>query len=120
MHLPPKLTQRAPGNLLLVDACGGVFTKQLEASVCLLACTRGSSGCGDGSYQTNETSGVLYAIKFVEGARKQANEKTVLFVSAGCYQSKGFTTGKIPLFDPTFEESQPSAAGHFGEFKQIV
>lgn len=69
--------------------------------------------------QQKKTSGVLYAIKFVERARKQANE-TVLFVSAGSYHSKGFTTSKIPLFDPTFEESQPSAAGHFGEFKQIV
>lgn len=67
-----------------------------------------------------KTSGVLYAIKFVDRARKQANEKTVLFVSAGSYHYKGFTTSKIPLFDPTFEESQPSSAGHFGEFKQIV
>lgn len=66
------------------------------------------------------TSGVLYAIKFVERARKRANEETVLFVSAGSYHCRGITTSKIPLFDPTFEESQPSAAGHFGEFKQIA
>lgn len=95
MHSPPQLTQRSPGNLLLVD---GVFTKQLEAGVCLLACMRGSSGFGHRRYPKKTTSGVLYAIKFVE--REQANEKTALFVSAGSYHCKGFTTSRFLSLTP--------------------
>lgn len=62
----------------------------------------------------------FYAIKFVECARKRANEKTILFASAGSYHCKWFKTSTIPLFDPTFEDSQPLSARHFGGFKQIV
>lgn len=66
--------------------------------MCLLACMRGSSGCGDRRYQkkTNLWSSLRH--KFVERARKQANEKMALFGSAGSYHCKGFRTSKIPLF----------------------
>lgn len=49
-----------------------------------------------------------HTIKFVECTYNQANEKTRSFVSAVSYQCKYLKGSRIPLFEPTFEESQPS------------
>lgn len=69
------------------------------------------------------TSGVLYAISLwnVHVSRLMRRwpclDLLVLITAKGLEPARFLS---LESWNPTFEESQPSAAGHFGEFKQIV